>query len=105
MAAEVARLTAALEGPGSPIETMLAEAVPEVSVRKGATAGIYGAAGESRQRQIAATGQRNACRAHSRIAVERFARDTELTFLILAERCLEAKRGGAAAVYGGRCRD
>ena len=28
VAAEVARLTAALEGPGSAIETMLAEAVP-----------------------------------------------------------------------------
>ena len=34
VAAEVARLTAVLEGPGSPIETMLAEAVPEL--RRGA---------------------------------------------------------------------
>ncbi len=47
IAAEVARLTAALEGPGSPIQSMLAEAVPDVSVRKGGAAGIYGAAGES----------------------------------------------------------
>src|SRR5580698_3702056 len=47
VAAEVARLTAALEGPGSPIDAMLAEALPDVSVRKGGAAGIYGAAGES----------------------------------------------------------
>jgi chromosome segregation ATPase len=47
VAAEVARLTAALEGPGSPIESMLAEALPDVGVKKGAAAGIYGAAGES----------------------------------------------------------
>jgi chromosome segregation ATPase len=46
VAAEVARLTAALEGPGSPIESMLAEALPDVGVKKGAAAGIYGAAGE-----------------------------------------------------------
>jgi hypothetical protein len=46
VAAEVARLTAALEGPGSPIESMLAEAVPDVGVKKGAATGIYGAAGE-----------------------------------------------------------
>ena len=45
VAAEVARLTAALEGPGSPIESMLAEALPDVGTRKGATAGIYGATG------------------------------------------------------------
>jgi chromosome segregation ATPase len=31
VAAEVARLTAVLEGPGSPIETMLAEAIPEMA--------------------------------------------------------------------------
>ena len=39
VAAEVARLTAVLEGPGSPIETMLAEAVPELAAgrRDGAT--------------------------------------------------------------------
>src|SRR6202034_4178235 len=47
VAAEVARLTAALEGPGSPIEAMLAEALPDVSVRKGGAAGISGAEGES----------------------------------------------------------
>ena len=35
VAAEVARLTAALEGPGSPIKSMLAEAVPDVGVRAG----------------------------------------------------------------------
>ena len=45
VAAEVARLTAALEGPGSPIESMLAEAVPDTGVKKDANAGIYGAAG------------------------------------------------------------
>jgi chromosome segregation ATPase len=47
VAAEVARLTAALEGPGSPIESMLAEALPDVGVKKGAAAGIYGAAGDT----------------------------------------------------------
>ena len=44
VAAEVARLTAALEGPGSPIESMLAEAVPDVGVRRGTDAETYGAA-------------------------------------------------------------
>jgi chromosome segregation ATPase len=34
VAAEVARLTAVLEGPGSPIESMLAEAVPELAVAR-----------------------------------------------------------------------
>ena len=47
VAAEVARLTAALEGPGSPIKSMLAEAVPDVGVRRGADAGTYGAASGS----------------------------------------------------------
>jgi len=42
VAAEVARLTAALEGPGSPIESMLAEAAPDANSQKAATAGIYG---------------------------------------------------------------
>ena len=36
VAAEVARLTAVLEGPGSPIETMLAQAVPERGQARGA---------------------------------------------------------------------
>src|SRR5580700_3159775 len=45
VAAEVARLTAALEGPGSPIESMLAEAVPDVGIRRGADAGTFGGAG------------------------------------------------------------
>ena len=44
VAAEVARLTAALEGPGSPIESMLAEAVPDVGVRRGTDTETYGAA-------------------------------------------------------------
>jgi len=47
VAAEVARLTAALEGPGSPIESMLAEAVPDAGAQKAATAGIYGTTGTS----------------------------------------------------------
>jgi chromosome segregation ATPase len=34
VAAEVARLTAVLEGPGSPIESMLAEAVPELAAAR-----------------------------------------------------------------------
>jgi chromosome segregation ATPase len=45
VAAEVVRLTAALEGPGSPIESMLAEAVPNVGLRRGADTGAYGPAG------------------------------------------------------------
>jgi hypothetical protein len=40
VAAEVARLTAALEGPGSPIESMLAAAVPGLD--RGRAAGVYG---------------------------------------------------------------
>jgi len=44
VAAEVARLTAALEGPGSPIESMLAE----TSAMANGTNGINGARGESR---------------------------------------------------------
>ena len=34
VAAEVARLTAVLEGPGSPIETILAQAVPERGAKR-----------------------------------------------------------------------
>jgi chromosome segregation ATPase len=45
VAAEVARLTAALEGPGSPIEAMLAAAVPGLD--RGRTAGINGRRDES----------------------------------------------------------
>ena len=40
VAAEVARLTAALEGPGSPIESMLAAAVPGLD--RGRAVGVYG---------------------------------------------------------------
>jgi chromosome segregation ATPase len=48
VAAEVARLTAVLEGPGSPIETMLAEAIPELAQgRTARTPGINGASGEA----------------------------------------------------------
>jgi chromosome segregation ATPase len=46
VAAEVARLTAALEGPGSPIESMLAEAVPELGGKRSAASGINGTSGE-----------------------------------------------------------
>ena len=42
VAAEVARLTAALEGPGSPIESMLAAAVP----------GLATAAAQRQQRRV-----------------------------------------------------
>jgi chromosome segregation ATPase len=47
VAAEVARLTAVLEGPGSPIESMLAEAVPELAAgrRDGATVNGAGQTG------------------------------------------------------------
>ena len=45
VAAEVARLTAALEGPGSPIESMLAAAVPGLD--RGRAAGINGSRDES----------------------------------------------------------
>ena len=45
VAAEVARLTAALEGPGSPIESMLAAAVPGLD--RGRAAGINGRRDES----------------------------------------------------------
>ena len=37
VAAEVARLTAALEGPGSPIDTILAEAAPRLQPGNGAS--------------------------------------------------------------------
>ncbi len=48
VAAEVARLTAVLEGPGSPIESMLAEAVPVINpAREGAAPGINGESGEA----------------------------------------------------------
>ena len=47
VAAEVARLTAVLEGPGSPIETMLAQAVPDLGQARGArAAAVNGASGE-----------------------------------------------------------
>jgi chromosome segregation ATPase len=46
VAAEVARLTAVLEGPGSPIEAMLADAVPELGARDRA-AGVNGTTDEA----------------------------------------------------------
>ena len=47
VAAEVARLTAVLEGPGSPIETMLAQAVPDLGqARSARAAAVNGASGE-----------------------------------------------------------
>jgi len=46
VAAEVARLTAVLEGPGSPIESMLAEAVPALGAGERAAA-LNGASGEA----------------------------------------------------------
>jgi chromosome segregation ATPase len=53
VAAEVARLTAALEGPGSPIESMLAAAVPELGQgRDAGTPGINGTSGEARAATI-----------------------------------------------------
>jgi chromosome segregation ATPase len=53
VAAEVARLTAALEGPGSPIESMLAAAIPELGQGRGAgTPGINGTSGEARAATI-----------------------------------------------------
>ena len=47
VAAEVARLTAVLEGPGSPIESMLAEAAPELRRGRDRAPGINGAADET----------------------------------------------------------
>jgi chromosome segregation ATPase len=53
VAAEVARLTAVLEGPGSPIESMLAAAIPELGQGRGAgTTGINGTSGEARAATI-----------------------------------------------------
>jgi chromosome segregation ATPase len=53
VAAEVARLTATLEGPGSPIESMLAAAVPETGQGRGTgTPGINGTSGEARAATI-----------------------------------------------------
>jgi chromosome segregation ATPase len=48
VAAEVARLTAVLEGPGSPIETMLADAVPALSADLGGGASAANGTGEER---------------------------------------------------------
>ena len=74
VAAEVARLTAVLEGPGSPIESMLAEAVPdprrrpsEPHRRNGGETG----AGRERSPQ---TRQGHARRPHPRAAIDRLAR-------------------------------
>jgi chromosome segregation ATPase len=47
VAAEVARLTAALEGPGSPIESMLAEAIPDLDEGTRTAAAINGTSGEA----------------------------------------------------------
>ena len=56
VAAEVARLTAALEGPGSPIESMLADAVPELvpSRRDAPSPGINRGAGETEPARLKA---------------------------------------------------
>ena len=54
VAAEVARLTAALEGPGSAIETMLAETVPELAPARRDGAPINGVRGEAEAATLAA---------------------------------------------------
>ena len=69
VAAEVARLTAALEGPGSPIESMLVEA---------SSAGRAAAAAEpqrsrGRKRRQRAGEQKYARRSHPRAAIDRLA--------------------------------
>jgi hypothetical protein len=48
VAAEVARLTAALEGPGSPIESMLAVEAPALGPARGdGASGVNGTSGET----------------------------------------------------------
>jgi chromosome segregation ATPase len=48
VAAEVARLTAVLEGPGSPIESMLAEAIPDIGqVRAARAPGVNGTSADA----------------------------------------------------------
>ncbi len=48
VAAEVARLTAVLEGPGSPIESMLAEAIPDIGQARAARApGVNGTSADA----------------------------------------------------------
>ena len=73
VAAEVARLTAALEGPGSPIESMLADrrARGRPTARTASTA--QGEAGHGRHR-LAAGQQEHAGRPHPRPAIDRLAR-------------------------------
>ena len=74
VAAEVARLTAALEGPGSPIETMLA--ARRTAVGQGMANGSRRQQwrGRRRRRSIRRAEQGHAGRPHPRAAVERLAR-------------------------------
>ena len=72
VAAEVARLTATLEGPGSPIESLLAEA----SSAGRSAAARSGETGDGRQRQRRE--QEHARRPHPRLADHGLARRVEL---------------------------
>ena len=77
VATEVARLTAVLEGPGSPIETILAQAVPERGQARGARVPNFnGSSGEERRPRQGHAGRRQglARRPHPRFADHRLAR-------------------------------
>ncbi len=71
VAAEVARLTATLEGPGSPIESMLVEAA---SAARGAPAASERDAARGRKRRRRARKQEYARRPHPRAAIDRLPR-------------------------------
>ena len=79
VAAEVARLTAVLEGPGSPIETMLAEAIPDGPRRaERRPASTAQAAKQATPRSRRRRTTKAARRPHSRPADDRLARGVEL---------------------------
>ena len=78
VAAEVARLTATLEGPGSPIESMLVEAASAGRVVSAAGRGER----DCRKRRHRGGKQEHARRPHPRAAIDRLARRVdELSFL------------------------
>ena len=71
VAAEVARLTAMLEGPGSPIDTLLAGGSPTAQLRRNGN-GVRGEAGPARLESAAGPAE-HACRPYPGAAIHRLA--------------------------------
>ena len=96
VAAEVARLTATLEGPGSPIESLLVEAA---SVGRAASAAGRGDGEAAANGDPARGEQEHARRPHPRAAIDRFARRFDQLTRDLSASCPAACRASTSASH------